>query len=175
METIETIDKPPDPCAGSSSDCVTPVLSRRVCLLPINQEYLVVELGSLCEVIEVEGITPVPGMPHVLAGVTTCRGAVIPLIDLRVLLDWSRALVPRYAAVVRHGGVRFGILIDNVPEIQTVQSGDRSEESCGKPSHTHHFLTDFINVTGKKRVRLDLSALLAAIESLPARPAIGSN
>lgn len=171
---METIDKPAHPCAGSSPDDVTPILSHRVCLLSVNQEYLVIEPGSLCAVIEVKGVTTVPGMPHVLAGVTTCQGAVIPLVDLRVLLDWSRASVPRYAAVVKHGGIRFGILIDDVPEIQPVEGGDGPEESYGKPSHNRPVLTDFVNVTGKRCVRLDLSALLATIESLPVRPAIGN-
>ncbi|MCP9462654.1 MAG: chemotaxis protein CheW [Nitrospira sp.] len=167
------IDKPSEPCAGSRSDCGKPVHSRRVCLLPVSREYLAVELGSLCEVIRVKEITTVPGMPSVLAGVTTCRGAVIPLVDLRVLLDWSRPLMPRYAAVVRQGGVRFGILIDDVPEMQTVQRGDVPEESCGESSDRHPFFTDFVNLPGRKCARLDLSALLEAIESLPTRSAIG--
>ncbi|MCA1958360.1 MAG: chemotaxis protein CheW [Nitrospira sp.] len=170
---METIDKPSEPCAGSHSDCGKLVHLRRVCLLPVHQEYLVVELGSLCEVIKVKEITTVPGMPSVLVGVTTCRGAVIPLIDLRVLLDWPGASAPRYAAVMRQGGVRFGILIDDVPEIQTVQRGDVPEESCSKQPNRHSFLTDFANVTGRKCARLDLAALLATIESLPARSVIG--
>ncbi len=170
---METIDKPSEPCAGSRSDLAKSAPSRRVCLLPVSREYLAVELGSLCEVIKVKEITIVPGMPPVLAGVTTCRGAVIPLVDLRVLFDWSRALMPRYAAVVRQGGVRFGILIDDVPEIQTVQRCDVPEESCSESSDRHPFFTDFVNLPGRKCARLDLSALLEAIESLPTRSAIG--
>lgn len=171
---METIDKSSTPCPGSPSDLAESVHSRRVCLLPVNQEYLAVELGSLCEVIKVKEITTVPGMPPVLAGVTTCRGAATPLVDLRVLLDWSSATASRYAAVVKQGEVRFGILIDGVPEIQTVQRGDAPEESCSESSNDRPFFADFINVMGRKCARLDLSALLATIESLPARPGIGS-
>lgn len=175
QKTMETIDKPSEPCAGSLSDLAKSVHSRRVCLLPVSQEYLAVELGSLCEVIKVKGMTTVPGMPPVLVGVTTCRGAVIPLVELRVLLDWPGASAPRYAAVVRQGGARFGILIDDIPEIQTVQCGDVPEEPCGKQPNRRSFLTGFVNVTGRKCARLDLSALLATIESLPARPVIGGS
>lgn len=169
---METMDKPSEPCAGSHSDLAKSAHSRRVCLLPVSQEYLAVELGSLCEVIKVKEVTTVPGMPPVLAGVTTCRDAVIPLVDLRVLLDWSSATAPRYAVVMRQGEVRFGILIDDVPEIQTVQR-DVPEESHGESSNDRPFFADFVNVTGRKCARLDLSALLETIESLPARPVIG--
>ncbi|MCP9447682.1 MAG: chemotaxis protein CheW [Nitrospira sp.] len=171
---METIDKPVEPCAGSHSDLAKSGHSRRVCLLPVGQEYLAVELGFLCEVIKVKEITTVPGMPPVLAGVTTCRGAVVPLVDLRLLLDWSSPTAPRYAVVMRQGKVRFGILTGDVPEIQTIQRGDVPEESCGESSNDRPLLTDFVNVTGRKCRRLDLSALLATIESLPTRPAIGS-
>ncbi|MCP9473019.1 MAG: chemotaxis protein CheW [Nitrospira sp.] len=171
MET--SIDKPSEPRAGSRSDLAKSAHPRRVCLLPVSRECLAVELGSLCEVITVKEMTTVPGMPLVLAGVTTCRGAVIPLVDLRVLLDWPRTLMPRYAAVVRQGEVRFGILIDDVPEIQTVQRGDVPEESYGESSNDRPFFADFVNLPGRKCARLDLSALLATIESLPTRSAIG--
>jgi purine-binding chemotaxis protein CheW len=93
----------------------------RVCLITLGKETFAVDIRQVCEVFEPEGITPVPGMPAVLVGVGNLRGIIIPLVDLRPALGVSNSTRPRYAAVVRHGAQQVGLLIEEIPEIHTIQ------------------------------------------------------
>lgn len=94
----------------------------RVCLTSLSSRVYAIPLRYVGGVFPVQSITPVPGMPDVLAGVTNVRGAIIPLLDARVILELSRAgagALP-FGIVLRHGDHEFGVLVDRPPEIRTV-------------------------------------------------------
>ena len=94
----------------------------RVCLISLAAELYAVDLRNVREVFEVESVTPVPGMPPALVGVTNLRGVVIPLVDLRVVLGLTvTGPPPRLAVVIRHGTRQVGVLVERVPEIRNVQ------------------------------------------------------
>ena len=94
----------------------------RVCLISLGEELFAINLHSVSEVFEVGSVTPVPGMPEVLVGVANLRGLVIPLVDLRSLLNLATTgpALP-YAVVVRHGPHLLALLVESVPEIRTIQ------------------------------------------------------
>jgi len=99
--------------------------SLRVCLIALGKETFAIDLRQVREVFEPESITPVPGMPAALVGVTNLRGTIIPLADVRAALGVvSVSVLPKYAVVVRHGTQQVGILVEDVPEIRTIQSDD---------------------------------------------------
>src|SRR2546426_6736330 len=104
----------------------------RVCLISLSNSLFAIDLQSIREVFPVDSVTPVPGMPTVLTGVTNLRGVVVPLVDVRPLLGLQHSGAPlKYAVVIHHGGNQVGVLVDQIPEIRTVQSDQflpRSEE-----------------------------------------------
>ena len=83
-------------------------------------EQFTIDLQNVREVFVVESITPVPGMPAGLVGVTNLRGSVVPLLDLRQMIGLAAENAQRYAVVVKHGNWQVGVLVDTVPEIRTL-------------------------------------------------------
>ncbi|MCS6897936.1 MAG: chemotaxis protein CheW [Nitrospira sp.] len=153
------------PCADAG--CVAPFL--RVCLLPISRSYLAVELNCLCEIVRAELITPVPDMPETLAGVMMHQGAVIPVVDVRLLLDRARISTPRYVALVRRRGGQIGVLIDDVPGVETCQMGDVQEHPFNRLSQEHKILAGFVKVGMESYELLDAAGLFATLESMSVR------
>ncbi len=97
----------------------------RICLLSLAGECFAVDLRNVREVFEVDGVTPVPGMPAVLTGVVNLRGMVIPLVDLRAMLGLPVVGSPLpFAVVIQHGPQQVAVLVDQVPEIRTVLKDD---------------------------------------------------
>src|SRR6185295_18152288 len=92
----------------------------RAAIISLGGELFTIDLKSVREVFVVESITPVPGMPSGLVGVTNLRGTVIPLLDLRPMFGLNAVAVLRYAVVVQHGNWQVGVLVDTVPEIRTI-------------------------------------------------------
>lgn len=97
----------------------------RVCLLQVAGEHLAVDLRHVQEVFEVEGVTPVPGMPPALLGVTNLRGLVMPVVDLRLVVGLpTSGPQPRIAVVLRHGGQQAAVLVDELPELLSARQED---------------------------------------------------
>jgi purine-binding chemotaxis protein CheW len=97
----------------------------RVCLLQVAGEHLAVDLRHVQEVFEVEGVTPVPGMPPALVGVTNLRGLVMPVVDLRRVVGLpTSGPPPRFAVVLRHGDQHAAVLADELPELRHARPED---------------------------------------------------
>ncbi len=139
--------------------------SSRVCLIALGEETFAIDLRQVLEVFEPESITPVPGMPAALVGVTNLRGTIIPLADVRTVLGVSISVLPKYAVVVRHRTQQVGILVEDVPEIRTIQSDDLVPLSVRTANERLPLFSGSLKTTEKKlSAILEISRLLASIE-----------
>lgn len=161
---MEPTVEPTESGGDSGFDTIESAAPLRFCLLSVGRERLAVDLSHVREVFRVESITPVPGMPSALVGVANLRGTVIPLSDLRPLLGVPRSSTPKYAAVVRKGGVQIGILIDEVPEIHVLQPSDTLEPAHNETVNNCSFLSGRIKMEGRTSSLVDLLKLLAVVE-----------
>ncbi|HEY5931464.1 MAG TPA: chemotaxis protein CheW [Nitrospira sp.] len=138
--------------------------SLRVCLVAWGEETFAIDLRQVREVFEPESITPVPGMPAALVGVTNLRGTIIPLADLRAALGVSISVMLKYAVVLRHGTQQVGILVEDVPEIRTIQLDDLVAPSTRTAAERRPMISAFFKTGNKLSAILEMSRLLASIE-----------
>lgn len=126
----------------------------------LGDEQYAIESRFLLDVVRVTDITPVPGTPAFLAGVTNVRGEILALIDLRKLFgipvkgltDLSRI------AVLGLEQAEFGLLADAVHEVTTVRRMDLLQQ----PGPIAGIGPDDLRgVTEKALIVLDGEALLA--------------
>lgn len=138
----------------------------KVCLLTIGGEVYAVDLRNVREVFEVDVVTPVPGMPSALVGVTNVRGAVVPVMDLRRLLDVpSGGPMPRYAVIIKHGHHQVGVLVEKVPEIRTVQTEQFLPTPSGDAREGKPFLTAVLRLDDRMGGVVEVPTLLACVET----------
>jgi len=152
------------PGGGSHSDSVRPAALSRCCLFMLGEESFAVNLKQVSEVFKLELITPVPGMPLSLVGVANLRGTVVPLADLRPLLGAPISSASRYAMIVRHGAQQIGILVDEVPEIRTIQADDVLDGLPGEMGRNRPFLSGLLRMDSRTSGLVEVSRLLAMIE-----------
>jgi purine-binding chemotaxis protein CheW len=138
--------------------------SSRVCLVTLGEETFAIDLRQVLEVFEPESITPVPGMPAALVGITNLRGTIIPLADVRAALGISVFVLPKYAVVVRHGTQQVGILVEGVPEIRTIHSDDLAAPSVRTADERLPLFSGSSKIEKKLSAILEMSRLLASIE-----------
>jgi purine-binding chemotaxis protein CheW len=90
--------------------------TRAVLTFIVGGETYGVDILTIREIIKLREVTEVPRTPDYLIGIITVRGAVIPVIDLRLRLKLP-ATPPTRAArilVVVRDGEMFGLLVDAV-------------------------------------------------------------
>src|SRR3989454_3389389 len=104
--------------SGSGQTQAAGSSTMRAAIISLGGELFTIDLKSVREVFVVESITPVPGMPSGLVGVTNLRGTVIPLLDLRPMFSLKAEAALTHAVVVQQGNWQVGVLVDTVPEIR---------------------------------------------------------
>ncbi len=138
--------------------------SIRAAIVSIGGEVFTLDLQQVREVFVVESITPVPGMPLGLVGVTNLRGTVIPLLDLRLLLSLNSDAALRYAIVVKHGNWQVGVLVDNVPEIRTIAKDQFLPAPNATGEGVNPYVSAVVKLDDRLRGVLETSSVLSYFE-----------
>ena len=93
------------------------------CLFEMGGRVFAVEITQAREVRAVEHYTVVPlGLPH-LIGMTSLRGAIIPIVDLLHLLGLPTCAYTGQSLVVEALGVRVAIAVDRVLGVEALEEG----------------------------------------------------
>ena len=106
-----------------------------------------VDVGQVREITELRDITPVPGSPQFVEGVTNLRGQVTTVIDLKKRFglkggEWGKDC---RIIIVELGGVPMGMIVDSVTEVLRLPTGDIESTS----DMTDDVSTDYIEGIAK--------------------------
>ena len=97
-------------------------MSRQMCTLFVDELYLGVEIGRVQEVIRDPQITPVPGSPAAISGLTNLRGQIVTAVSLRTIFGLPEQ-PPGSATtmlILADGGEPVGLLVDTAGEVVEV-------------------------------------------------------
>lgn len=100
---------------------------RNVLVFALGDEPHALELRWLREIFTLVALTPVPTAPPALLGVVNFKGAIVPVLDLRVLLAVAapaRPLQPGDALLlVDVDGTRVALAVDRIDAVTAVDDG----------------------------------------------------
>lgn len=136
----------------------------RAAIISLGGEIFTIDLLNVREVFVVESITPVPGVPPGLVGVTNLRGTVIPLLDLRPMFSLNAVAALQYAVVVQQGNWQVGVLVDAVPEIRTIAKDQFLPAPAGTGKGAFPFVSTVVNLEDRLRGVLEMSVMLSSLE-----------
>ena len=140
-------------------------MSVRMCVMSLGGELFAIDLRNIREVFEVEAVTPVPGMPSMLTGVTNLRGTVIPLLDLRASLGLQAGDVPLpFAVVIRHGPRQVGVLVDHVPEIRSVPRDHLLSAAHSGPTGARPFVSSVLRMDDRLGGVIEVPQVFAQVD-----------
>jgi len=136
----------------------------------LGEEVFALEISQVREVLDYPQITRVPRMPAFVRGVINLRGAVVPVVDLRVKFGMAAAERTVNSCViiaeVEFGGERtlLGALADSVQEVVDLGPGQIEPP----PRLGSSVRTEFIRGMGKREegfvIILDVDRVFAADE-----------
>jgi purine-binding chemotaxis protein CheW len=152
--------------SGSSVTQSAGSATMRAAIVSIGGELFTIDLQTVREVFVVESITPVPGMPSGLVGVTNLRGTVIPLLDLRTMFGLNADGSMRYSVVVQHGNWQVGVLVDTVPEIRTLARDQFLPAPTGTGEGAFPFVSTVVKLEDRLRGVLETSVVLSHFEGI---------
>jgi purine-binding chemotaxis protein CheW len=139
-------------------------ITRQFISFTIGDEEYGVDIIAIREIKGWSPTTRLPDSPGYMRGVMDLRGVIIPVLDLRARFGGgltepnSRHVV----MVVAVEGREFGILVDAVADIITVQDVDIQPIPELEQGHRADLLTGIVAVEGRMVTLLDLKRLTTA-------------
>lgn len=117
-----------------------------------------IKMSHALEVIPLRELTPMPCTPPFVLGVVNHRGRILPVLDLRRLLDLADQGIAEGSRVIAvdADGISFGIYADSVSGIEQIGADEVVPPPAAVADDRQTFL---LGVTGKMVAVLDLEAL----------------
>jgi purine-binding chemotaxis protein CheW len=89
-----------------------------------------VPVEQVREVRDMQTVTPVPGSPAFVEGVTNLRGQIITVMDLRKRLGLSeKSKTAEKIIIIDLGKHAIGVVVDSVTEVSTIREPDIEKNS----------------------------------------------
>jgi len=140
-----------------------------------TQQFLTFKLAGeeygvgILSVQEIRGwsaVTAIPHSPPWLLGVINLRGAVVPIIDLRIKFNFARADYNEFTVVIiLNVGTRvIGVVVDGVSDVITLASDQiKPAPSLGNNTDTSHII-GFGTLDERMRILMDVERLMASTD-----------
>jgi purine-binding chemotaxis protein CheW len=137
-------------------------------LFQLGGEVQGVAIASVTEIVEMQKVTAVPGMPSHIVGVINLRGRVIPVMDLRTRFGMpGREYDDRTCTIIaRIGEISLGLVVDTVAEVQEIPDADIEPAlSIGGGGSEGRFVSGLAKVGDRVVIIIDPHRLLAEGEA----------
>jgi len=95
--------------------------------LRVGAERYALPVEDVRSIVDMEGMTPVLGMPHSVLGLRALDGSLLPVLDLATLMGIDRAAPARI--VVLDAGSAVGLAVDEVLDVAELPPLDETAAS----------------------------------------------
>jgi purine-binding chemotaxis protein CheW len=139
---------------------------QKFTIFKIGDEIFGIGIERVVEILKVQKIFTIPGLPQFLSGVMSVRGNVVPVMDLRCRFGMKPSGNKERVIMVRYGKEKIGFLVDDIKEILSLSP----DEIRTPPSIFKGFKTEYLTGLGKHGERiiilLNIDNLLTSEEKI---------
>ncbi len=124
----------------------------------IGEALYGIELLHIADILSVQPITYVPGLPHYFKGVINLRGKVVPIISVRLKFGQQEREFDDKTCiiVVNISEMQVGLIVDRVAEVVTVRGEDRNPPpDLGNRSGGERYLSSIVKIGDKVVLNID--------------------
>jgi purine-binding chemotaxis protein CheW len=180
-EAVATSGSPPDALSGffmteveqahdNDLDGMSRTLAMRntaelLAFWVASEEYAV-EIAHIQEIIKLPNITMVPRVGPNVVGITSLRGTIVPILDLRVVLGLEATLPGRQSRilVLRSETDPLGVLVDKVTSVVRLERDSIEPKPRGMRHEAAEYLDGVGRVGNRMLIVLDVQTLLETMD-----------
>lgn len=136
-------------------------LKGKYLIFSMGSELYGMEIRYITEIIGIQPITEVPGMPEYIKGITNLRGKIIPIMDARLRFKKpAREYDDRTCIIViETEDISIGLIVDGVAEVLAMNDDDITPPPDINKS-IHKYIKGVSKVGGSVKLLLDCQKLL---------------
>ncbi|MEX2415021.1 MAG: chemotaxis protein CheW [Paenibacillaceae bacterium] len=148
-------------------------LKGKFLTFPLGTEDYGIEIKFVTEIVGIQAITPIPGIPEYIKGIINLRGKIIPVMDVRLRFKKEpKAYNDRTCIVVIDiKEVTIGLIVDSVSEVISISDENIISPPQVNKNFHNKFIESIAKIGNEVKLILDCDKLLneedlAEIEAL---------
>jgi purine-binding chemotaxis protein CheW len=151
---------------NSKSEEFMDTLINRYLTFLIDKETYGIEIRYVMEIVGLQNITEMPEMPSYIKGIINLRSRIIPVMDVRIRFGKSeKSYNDRTCVIViTYRDMLYGLIVDNVSEVLTIQAEDISEVPSVQKDNGNRFIKNIGKIDSKVALLLECEKLLYEID-----------
>jgi purine-binding chemotaxis protein CheW len=136
-------------------------MNRLLLIVHIAGERVALPAAAIEAVVEIEGLTPVPGAAPHIAGLSALRSRVVTVVETRAALGLPPASAPaRDAVLAVMDGHPYALLVDSVEDVVEAAGAPRKVPARTGPGWSRA-AEGCVEAEGDLLLLLDVAALVA--------------
>lgn len=141
-------------------------MERQLVVFDIGNEHFGVNIIDVDSIIKMQEIISVPMSLNFVEGITTLRGQVLPVIDLRKRLNvpLTEKTNETRIIVINMEGSKVGMIVDAVSEVLTIQEETIEATPVMVSNVDTAFITGIAKVDSRLIILLDLEKIFSSKE-----------
>ncbi|MCT2559460.1 chemotaxis protein CheW [Tsuneonella sp. YG55] len=100
-------------------------MNELVLVFTIAGRRVALRTADVYSVVEIDGVTPIPGAPGYVLGLSALRSITITVVDAAAAIGVAPPAMPERgarAAIVDHEGHRFALVVDDIDDVAELHS-----------------------------------------------------
>ena len=161
--------------AAAAAAAAEPADQQQFVAFTVGGEDYCVDIMAVREIRAWTGATSLPNSPPYVRGVINLRGAIVPVIDLRLRFGQGETapLPASVVIIVATGDVQNGLLVDAVSDIVTVKSSDIAPVPAMEGEAANPFFRGLVTGQETLMALVDLGQLMTQRGGSRGAPAAG--
>lgn len=125
-----------------------------------------IPIADVVQIVGMQDITPVPEYPLYAKGIINLRGAIIPVIDMRLRLGRMEAEYNERTCIIvtNIGGREIGLIVDEVDEVTAIEDENISQPPAMGSGSTDDYLTGIAKHENRVILLMDTNRIFAGAE-----------
>ena len=153
--------------SSSAENDIAALATIDVLLLRLAGELYGIPSASVREVVRYRAYTPVPGSPPSLPGILSQRGTILPVVELRQLLDLAIVPLSRAArlVIVAHQETDMALLAEDVVDLAVLPADMLQPLPAALDPARARFLRGIAQYEQQPVALIDLDELIAGLRA----------
>ena len=137
-------------------------MEQQLVVFDLAGESYGINIAAVESIIKMQAITQLPQSPQYVKGVTNLRGAVLPVIDLRLRFGLEPQETSRQTRIiiVTMGSIKVGVVVDGVSEVLRVLDDAIEAIPATVSTANSAFLKGIVRLEQRLIILLELSKVL---------------
>ena len=136
--------------------------THRFLLFALENEQYGIDISYVIEIIGIQEITHLPGMPRYVKGLINLRGKIIPVIDAREKFNKPKALYNDRTCIIvlELEGVMVGLVVDIISDVITVSERVLEEAPKIGKIKTNKYISNIAKMSDGVKLLVDCEKLI---------------